>query len=109
MIMVYINSKKRLRKDTGAVCTTKPARWRLGSRLRLGTRVGKKCRLVDNIGARLGYETNIGSRKIKISSLEINCIGKILINIKETYKLIARNTSGKTQDLFPQLIQHDGG
>ena len=33
---VKINSKKRLRKDTGAVCTTNPARWRLGSRLRLG-------------------------------------------------------------------------
>ena len=34
---VYINSKKkRIWKDTGAVSTTNPARWRLGSRLRLG-------------------------------------------------------------------------
>ena len=31
-----VNSKKRFREDTGAVCTTNPARWRLGSRLRLG-------------------------------------------------------------------------
>ena len=29
-------AKKRLRKDTGTVCTTNPAQWRLGSRLRLG-------------------------------------------------------------------------
>ena len=29
--------------------------------------------------------------------------------MKETYKLIARNSSGKTQGLFAQLIQHDGG
>ena len=33
---VSINSKKRLRKDTGAAFTTNPTRWRLGSRLRLG-------------------------------------------------------------------------
>ena len=33
---VYLNSKKHLREHTGAVCTTNPARWRLGSRLRLG-------------------------------------------------------------------------
>ena len=33
---VLINSKKRLRKDTGAFCPANPARWRLGSRLRLG-------------------------------------------------------------------------
>ena len=33
---VYTNCKKRLRKDTRAVCTTNPARWRLGSRLSLG-------------------------------------------------------------------------
>ena len=30
---VQINSKKRLRKDTGAACTTNPARWRLGAEL----------------------------------------------------------------------------
>ena len=29
--------------------------------------------------------------------------------MKETYKLIAINDSGKTQELFSQLIQHDGG
>ena len=29
--------------------------------------------------------------------------------MKETYKLIARNDSGKTQGLFAQLIQDDGG
>ena len=29
--------------------------------------------------------------------------------MKETYKLIARNAPGKTQELFAQLIQHDGG
>ena len=28
---------------------------------------------------------------------------------KKTYKLIATNASGKTQELFAQLIQHDGG
>ena len=33
---VTINSKKRLQNDTGAVCTTNPVRWRLGSRLRMG-------------------------------------------------------------------------
>ena len=33
---VSINSKKRFRKDTGAAYTTNPARWRIGSRLRLG-------------------------------------------------------------------------
>ena len=33
---LYINNKKRLRKDTGAVCIANPARWRLGSSLRLG-------------------------------------------------------------------------
>ena len=33
---VYINSKIRLREETGAVCTASPAQWRLGSRLRLG-------------------------------------------------------------------------
>ena len=40
-------------------------------------RSGKKCQLVDNIGARLGSEANFMSHKIKISSIEINCIGKI--------------------------------
>ena len=34
---IKINNKKRLRKYTGAVYTTNPARWRLGTRLRLGT------------------------------------------------------------------------
>ena len=29
--------------------------------------------------------------------------------MKETYKLIAQNASGKTQELFAQVIQHDGG
>ena len=29
--------------------------------------------------------------------------------MNETYKLIARNASGKTQELFAQLIHHDGG
>ena len=38
-----------------------------------------------------------------------NCIGKIWIIMTETYKLIARNASGQTQELFPQLIQRDGG
>ena len=33
---VSINSKKHLQKDTGGVCTTNPARWRSGSKLRLG-------------------------------------------------------------------------
>ena len=72
-------------------------------------KAGKKYRLVDNIGARLGSEVTFGSHKIKSSSYKINCIGKIWINMKETSKLIARNVSGKTQELFAQLIQHDGG
>ena len=29
--------------------------------------------------------------------------------MKEAYTLIERNASGKTQELFAQLIQHDGG
>ena len=33
---VSINDKEHHRKDTGAVYTTNPARWRLDSRLRLG-------------------------------------------------------------------------
>ena len=73
-------------------------------------RAGKKCRLVDNIGARPGSEANFRSNKIYISRYEINCIhGKIWINMKETYKLVTRNASGKTQELVAQLIQHDGG
>ena len=72
-------------------------------------RAGKKCRIVDNVRARLGSEANFGSHKIKISSQEINCIGKIWIHMEETYKLIARNAAGTTQELFTQLIQHDGG
>ena len=72
-------------------------------------RAGKKYRLVDNIGARLGSEANFGSDKIKIASKEIKILGKIWINMKKTYKLIARNASGNTQKLFAQLIQHDGG
>ena len=67
-------------------------------------RAGKKYRLVDNIGARLGSEANFGSHKIKISSYEINCIGKIWLNMKDAYKLIARNASGKTG-----AVKHNGG
>ena len=29
--------------------------------------------------------------------------------MKETYKLLARSASGKTQELLAQLIRHDGG
>ena len=60
------------------------------------SRAGKKCLLADNIGARVGSEDNFGSHKIYILSLEINCIGKIWINMKETYQLMARNASEKT-------------
>ena len=31
------------------------------------------------------------------------------MNMNKTYKLIARNASGKTQELFAQLIHHNGG
>ena len=75
----------------------------------LRERAGKKCRLVDNIGARLGSEGYFWSHKIKIVSKEIHFIGKIWIHVKETYKLIARNAPGKTQELWAQVIQHDGG
>ena len=72
-------------------------------------RAVKKSRLVDNIGAGLGSEANFRSHKINISSWKVNWIGKIWINMKETYKVIARKASGKTRELFAQLIQHDGG
>ena len=36
-------------------------------------------------------------------------LGKIWINMKETYTLIASQASGKTQELLAQLIRHDGG
>ena len=72
-------------------------------------RAGKEYRLVDNIGASIGSEANFRSHKIQISSQEINCIRKIWINMIKRYKLITRNPSGKTQELFAHLMRHGGG
>ena len=53
----------------------------------------------------------VKSKNMDMDKIWINkiWIKKIWINMKETYKLIARNVSRKTQELFAQLNQHDGG
>ena len=69
----------------------------------------KKCRLVDNIGARLGLRSLFSEPENENLKLKTKFIFKIRINIKEKCTIIAINNSGKTQELFAQLIQNDGG
>ena len=66
-------------------------------------KAGKKCRLVDNIGARLGSEANFGSHKVRSSSSEINCIGKIWLkgNVYMNSKKRTRKDTGAVSTTNP--------